>query len=257
MPRGIKNLAERLANTRAKPPAEQEDAVAEFPCLPDAERLAQAAPEWRIDDHYVDYPAALAAMEERAAAIRDGRAPELLWLLEHPPLYTAGTSARAEDLLTARFPVYEAGRGGQYTYHGPGQRVVYLQLDLKARRPDLRLYVQCLEEWIIRTLARFQVKGERREGRVGIWVPRAGGREDKIAAIGVRVRRWVTLHGISINLDPDLSHFEGIVPCGIREHGVTSLVDLGLPVTLADLDLALRETFDDIFGPDGPMGLAG
>jgi|SRR5690625_602464 len=193
-------------------------------------------------------------MEERAAAIREGRAPELLWLLEHPPLYTAGTSARAEDLLSRRFPVYDAGRGGQYTYHGPGQRVVYLQLDLKRRQPDLRLYVQCLEEWVIRTLARFQVKGERREGRVGIWVVRPGGREDKIAAVGVRVRRWVTLHGISINLDPDLSHFEGIVPCGIREHGVTSLFDLGLPITLPDLDLALRETFDEIFGAGGPMG---
>lgn len=215
-----------------------------------------AAPEWRIEDRPVDYPDALAAMDERAAAIREGRAPELLWLLEHPPLYTAGTSARREDLLTHRFPVYEAGRGGQYTYHGPGQRVVYLQLDLKARQPDLRLYVRCLEEWIIQTLARFQVKGERREGRVGIWVPREGGREDKIAAIGVRVRRWVTLHGISINLDPDLSHFDGIVPCGIREHGVTSLVDLGLPVTLQDLDIALRDTFENIFGPGRPMGPA-
>lgn len=193
-------------------------------------------------------------MEARAAAIRAGTAPELVWLLEHPPLYTAGTSARAEDLLDARFPVYDAGRGGQYTYHGPGQRVAYLQLDLKARRPDLRLYVHCLEEWVIRSLARFQVKGERREGRVGIWVARGGGREDKIAAIGVRVRRWVTLHGIAINVEPDLSHFQGIVPCGIREHGVTSLVDLGLPVTLGDLDQALAETFEEIFGPDGPMG---
>ena len=222
--------------------------------LPELEGPAPLAPEWRIDDLPVDFPVALAAMEERAAAIREGRAPELLWLLEHPPLYTAGTSARAEDLLSRRFPVYDAGRGGQYTYHGPGQRVVYLQLDLKRRQPDLRLYVQCLEEWVIRTLARFQVKGERREGRVGIWVVRPGGREDKIAAVGVRVRRWVTLHGISINLDPDLSHFEGIVPCGIREHGVTSLFDLGLPITLPDLDLALRETFDEIFGPGGPMG---
>lgn len=193
-------------------------------------------------------------MEARAAAIRAGTAPELVWLLEHPPLYTAGTSARAEDLLDARFPVYDAGRGGQYTYHGPGQRVAYLQLDLKARRPDLRLYVHCLEEWVIRSLARFQVKGERREGRVGIWVARGGGREDKIAAIGVRVRRWVTLHGIAINVEPDLSHFQGIVPCGIREHGVTSLVDLGLPVTLGDLDQALADTFEEIFGPDGPMG---
>lgn len=214
------------------------------------------APEWRIEDRLIDYPEALATMEERAAAIRAGQAPELVWLLEHPPLYTAGTSARPADLLDARFPVFAAGRGGQYTYHGPGQRVVYLQLDLKARKPDLRLYVRCLEDWVIRALARFQVRGERREGRVGIWVVREGGREDKIAAIGVRVRRWVTLHGISINLEPDLSHFAGIVPCGIREHGVTSLVDLGLPVTLADLDVALRETFEEVFGPGGPMGPA-
>ncbi|WP_437124262.1 lipoyl(octanoyl) transferase LipB [Aquibaculum arenosum] len=211
-------------------------------------------PEWRHEQRPLLYPEALQAMEARAAAIRAGTAPELVWLLEHPPLYTAGTSARAEDLLDARFPVYDTGRGGQYTYHGPGQRVAYLQLDLKARRPDLRLYVHCLEEWVIRSLARFQVKGERREGRVGIWVARGGGREDKIAAIGVRVRRWVTLHGIAINVEPDLSHFQGIVPCGIREHGVTSLVDLGLPVTLGDLDQALADTFEEIFGPDGPMG---
>ena len=214
------------------------------------------APEWRIEDRLFDTPEPLATMEERAAAIRAGQAPELVGLLEHPPLYTAGTSARPADLLDARFPVFAAGRGGQYTYHGPGQRVVYLQLDLKARKPDLRLYVRCLEDWVIRALARFQVRGERREGRVGIWVVREGGREDKIAAIGVRVRRWVTLHGISINLEPDLSHFAGIVPCGIREHGVTSLVDLGLPVTLADLDVALRETFEEVFGPGGPMGPA-
>jgi len=211
-------------------------------------------PEWRVAPTPVGYPEALAAMEARAAAIREGSAPELVWLLEHPPLYTAGTSARAEDLLDPRFPVYEAGRGGQYTYHGPGQRVAYLQLDLKARKPDLRAYVHALEEWVIRALARFQVTGERRDGRVGIWVARGGGREDKIAAIGVRVRRWVTLHGMAINVEPDLSHFGGIVPCGIRGHGVTSLVDLGLPVTTADLDVALRESFAEVFGPDAEMG---
>lgn len=204
--------------------------------------------EWRVSAAPVDYPVALAEMEARTAAIREEGAPERVWLLEHPPLYTAGTSARPADLLDARFPVYDAGRGGQYTYHGPGQRVAYVQLDLKARRPDLRLYVQGLEEWVIRALARFQVKGERRAGRVGIWVARGGGREDKIAAIGVRVRRWVSLHGVAINVEPDLSHFAGIVPCGIREHGVTSLVDLGLPVTMADLDVALRESFDEVFG---------
>jgi len=235
-------------------PAEHEDALAGSPDLPAPLMDEQLAPEWRIDERPIDYPVALAAMEERAAAIRAGQAPELVWLLEHPPLYTAGTSARPADLLAPRFPVYDSGRGGEYTYHGPGQRVVYLQLDLKARKPDLRLYVRCLEDWIIRALARFQVKGERRQGRVGIWVARGGGREDKIAAIGVRVRRWVTLHGLAINLEPDLSHFEGIVPCGIREHGVTSLVELGLPVTLPDLDLALRETFEEVFGPDGACG---
>jgi len=217
------------------------------------EAACRRAPEWRIDRHRVAYPAALAAMEERAAAIRRDEAPELIWLLEHPPLYTAGTSARPADLLTQRFPVYEAGRGGEYTYHGPGQRVVYVQLDLKARRPDLRLYIHCLEEWIIRTLARFGIQGERREGRIGIWIVRANGREDKIAAVGVRIRRWVTLHGIAINLDPDLSHFGGIVPCGIREHGVTSLQDLGRHASLMELDQALADTFAEVFGPDGAM----
>ena len=195
------------------------------------------------------YPEAVATMEARAAAIRDDGARELVWLLEHPPLYTAGTSARAADLLEPeRFPVYRTGRGGQYTYHGPGQRVAYVMLDLKRRGPDLRCYVHNLEDWVIRSLARFNVTGERREGRVGIWVAR-GGSEAKIAAIGVRVRRWVTYHGIAINVDPDLSHFDGIVPCGIAEHGVTSLTDLGLPVTMADLDVALRETFAEVFGP--------
>lgn len=205
--------------------------------------------EWRRDEAPMPYPEAVATMEARAAAIRDDGARELVWLLEHPPLYTAGTSARAADLLEPeRFPVYRTGRGGQYTYHGPGQRVAYVMLDLKRRGPDLRCYVHNLEDWVIRSLARFNVTGERREGRVGIWVAR-GGSEAKIAAIGVRVRRWVTYHGIAINVDPDLSHFDGIVPCGIAEHGVTSLTDLGLPVTMADLDVALRETFAEVFGP--------
>jgi len=209
--------------------------------------------EWLIEDRPVDYPAAVAFMERRAAEIRAGSAPETVWLLEHPPLYTAGTSARAEDLLDAqRFPVYRTGRGGQYTYHGPGQRVAYVMLDLKARGGDIRAYVHDLESWLIETLARFNVVGERRPGRVGIWVARgsagtAEAREDKIAAIGVRVRRWVSYHGVALNVDPDLAHFSGIVPCGVREHGVTSLVDLGRPVTLADADVALRETFGAIF----------
>jgi len=216
------------------------------------------SPEWRISDGAVPYDEALAAMEARVADIRAGRASELVWLLEHPPLYTAGTSSKANDLLQpARFPVHIAGRGGQYTYHGPGQRVAYVMLDLRARRQDVRRYVSDLEDWTIRTLARFNVRAERRQGRVGVWVTRPdkpalpGGspREDKIAAIGVRIRHWVSFHGISINVEPDLSHYAGIVPCGIAEHGVTSLVDLGLPVTLADLDAALAETFDEVFGP--------
>ncbi|MDX1539966.1 MAG: lipoyl(octanoyl) transferase LipB [Geminicoccaceae bacterium] len=213
------------------------------------ERPSAAAPavEWRIEDRLVDYPDALRLMEERVEAIRADRAGELVWLLEHPPLYTAGTSARADDLLSPRFPVFEAGRGGQYTYHGPGQRVVYLMLDLKRRRPDVRAYVWSLEEWIIRSLARFNIRGERRSGRIGIWVVRPDGIEAKIAAIGVRVRRWVTYHGIAINLDPDLEHFTGIVPCGIAGFGVTSFADLGQTATLADLDLALASTFDEVF----------
>jgi lipoyl(octanoyl) transferase len=174
----------------------------------------------------------------------------LVWLLEHPPIYTAGTSANDADLIDARFPVYRTGRGGQFTYHGPGQRVGYVMLNLKNRKPDVRGFVHDLEQWLIETLAEFNVKGERREGRVGIWVARGGGREDKIAAIGVRVRRWVTFHGISVNVEPDLEHFSGIVPCGISGagYGVTSLVDLGLPVTMTDLDLALKETFPEVFG---------
>jgi lipoyl(octanoyl) transferase len=218
--------------------------------IPDAFPIDRATTrlDWRVDDAPVVYPDAVAFMERRVAEIRAGTAPDSVWLLEHPPLYTAGTSARDADLIQPdRFPVYRSGRGGQYTYHGPGQRVGYVMLDLKNRNGDLRRYVRDLEEWIIRTLANFNVKGERREGRVGIWVDRGRGREDKIAAIGVRVRQWVSFHGISINLDPDLSHFEGIVPCGIAEHGVTSLADLGLPVTMADLDVALRITFDEVF----------
>jgi lipoyl(octanoyl) transferase len=186
-------------------------------------------------------------MEARAAAIAQGRASELVWLVEHPPIYTAGTSARDADLLDARFPVFKTGRGGQFTYHGPGQRVGYVMLDLKQRKADVRAFVHDLEDWLIGTLAQFNVRGERREGRVGIWVMR-GNREDKIAAIGVRVRRWVTFHGVSLNVDPDLSHFSGIVPCGVREHGVTSLHDLGLTVAMADVDIALKRSFKKVFG---------
>lgn len=216
-------------------------------------RLLGEPVEWRISDRPVAYPEALAVMEERAAAIAEGKAPELVWLLEHPPLYTSGTSARPGDLLEQRFPVYASGRGGQFTYHGPGQRVVYPMLDLKRRRPDVRGYVAALEELIIRTLAAFNVRGERREDRVGVWVARPDkgpGFEDKIAAIGVRLRRWVAFHGIAINVEPDLGHFAGIVPCGVVDprYGVTSLVDLGLPVTLPDVDVALRQTFEEIFG---------
>ena len=205
--------------------------------------------EWRVEDTPIAYPDAVAAMEDRVAAIRAGHAAEMVWLLEHPPLYTAGTSARPEDLLDdGRFPVYRTGRGGQFTYHGPGQRVGYVMLDLKRRGGDVRGFVHGLEEWLIRTLAHFNVTGARREGRVGIWVERGGGREDKIAAIGVRVRRWVTYHGVSLNVEPELEHFSGIVPCGIHEHGVTSLADLGLPVSMADADVALRAAFEEVFG---------
>jgi lipoyl(octanoyl) transferase len=209
---------------------------------------AADAIEWRISDRQVGYPEALALMEERVAAIRAEGAPELIWLLEHPPLYTAGTSARSTDLLTpARFPVFTAGRGGQYTYHGPGQRVAYVMLDLQRRGPDLRAYIWRLEEWLIRTLAQFGVRGERRAGRVGIWVVKPDGTEAKIAAIGVRIRRWVSYHGVAINLDPDLEHFAGIVPCGIREFGVTSLADLGRRAGMTELDDALRITFEAVF----------
>jgi len=215
--------------------------------------------EWRISDGLTDYAFAVAEMEARASAIAEGRANELVWLLEHPPLYTSGTSARPQDLLDARFPVHATGRGGQYTYHGPGQRVAYVMLDLNRRSRDVRAYVCALEKWIIAALERFNVKGEIREGRVGVWVRRpekAAGAlgeiaEDKIAAIGVRMRRWVSFHGVALNVEPDLSHFSGIVPCGIAQThlGVTSLVDLGLPVTFADVDGVLRQTFERFFGP--------
>jgi lipoyl(octanoyl) transferase len=192
-------------------------------------------------------------MEQRVAAIRAGTAPELVWLLEHPPLYTAGTSANPADLLDPdRFPVFPSGRGGQFTYHGPGQRVVYVMLDLSRRGPDLRRFVVALEEWLIRTLARFAVKGEVREGRVGVWVDRGAGREEKIAAIGIRVRHWVTFHGVALNVDPDLDHFRGIVPCGLAGHGVTSLWDLGLTPTMEEVDSALIASFAEIFTPPPP-----
>ncbi|MDQ0441240.1 lipoyl(octanoyl) transferase [Methylobacterium persicinum] len=200
----------------------------------------------------VGYDEAVAWMEARAAAIAAGREAECVWLLEHPPLYTAGTSARPEDLVgPGRFPVHPSGRGGQYTYHGPGQRVAYVMLDLTRRRPDLRAYVASLEAWLIATLEAFNVRAERREDRVGVWVrrPEKGeGVEDKIAAIGIRVRRWVSFHGVSLNVEPDLGHFAGIVPCGVREHGVTSLMDLGLPVSMAEVDMQLRAAFEAVFG---------
>jgi lipoyl(octanoyl) transferase len=214
--------------------------------------LVLSPPDWKVRDGLLPYPEAVAFMEERAEAIATGRAAEMVWLVEHPPIYTAGTSAKDADLLDARFPVFKTGRGGQFTYHGPGQRVGYVMLDLKRRAhkkmgPDVRGYVHDLEEWLIRALAKFNVKGERREGRVGIWV-RRGSREDKIAALGVRVRRWVTFHGVSFNVDPNLADFTGIVPCGISQHGVTSLHDLGIPVTMADVDVALKAAFEEVFG---------
>ena len=213
--------------------------------------------EWKISDGLIPYPQAVAEMQTRAAAISAGVAKEQIWLLEHPPLYTAGTSAKPGDLVDPnRLPVFPTQRGGQYTYHGPGQQVVYVMLNVGARGRDVRKFVNQLEEWVIATLAEFNVIGERRRGRVGIWVvrhdkpPNAEGtpREDKIAAIGVRLRKWVSFHGLSINVDPDLSHYDGIIPCGVGEHGVTSLVDLGLPVSLADVDAALKMTFTKGFG---------
>ncbi len=223
--------------------------------------------EWRHDDRPVDYPAAVSAMETRVDAILAGAAPELIWLLEHPPLYTGGTSARPQDLRQpARFPVFASGRGGQYTYHGPGQRIGYAMLDLRRRGRDVRCFVRDLEEWIMRTLARFNICGERRPGRVGVWVARPDkgpGCEDKIAAIGVRVRRWISFHGIAINLDPELEHFSGIVPCGVDpaaepQFGVTSLRDLGILATMPELDMALAGAFGEVFGEVfGPTRAAG
>ncbi|CAN7338639.1 lipoyl(octanoyl) transferase LipB [Neorhizobium sp. LjRoot104] len=212
---------------------------------------------WRISDGLVPYEEAVAEMEREVVAIADGRADELVWLLEHPPLYTAGTSADTADLIEPdRFPVFSTGRGGEYTYHGPGQRVAYVMLDLKRRRQDVRAYVAALEELVIRTLGMMNVRGERREDRVGVWVrrpekpllPDGSMAEDKVAALGIRLRRWVSFHGLSLNVDPDLTHFTGIVPCGISAYGVTSLVDLGLPVMMADVDMRLREAFEEIFG---------
>ncbi|MFA6966795.1 lipoyl(octanoyl) transferase LipB [Bosea sp. (in: a-proteobacteria)] len=214
--------------------------------------------EWVVAEDLVGYDDAVAEMEMRAGLIADGLARERVWLVEHPPLYTAGTSARDEDLIAPeRFPVHRSGRGGQFTYHGPGQRVAYVMLDLKRREPDLRRFVAALESWLIATLDGFNVRGERREDRVGVWVrrpekaagPSGAFAEDKIAAIGIRVRRWVSFHGISLNVEPDLSHFDGIVPCGVSEHGVTSLVDLGLPLTMGEVDAELRAQFERIFGP--------
>jgi lipoyl(octanoyl) transferase len=220
---------------------------------------AQPAVEWAVSDDPVDYLFALDVMSRRVAAIRDGRANELIWLLEHPPLYTAGTGAKDADLLdSGRFPLHRTGRGGQFTYHGPGQRVVYVMLDLKQRGMDVRDFVTRLESWVIGALAQFNVTGETRRGRVGVWVRRptkSGMVEEKIAAIGLRVSRWVSSHGISLNVDPHLSHYDGIVPCGIRDMGVTSLADLGLPVTLHDVDVALRMSFQQSFGSAKPIEL--
>ena len=205
-------------------------------------------PEWKIDDTIQAYPAAVKTMEARVAAIRAETARELIWLTEHAPLYTAGSSADPAELLEPeKFPVFPTGRGGRHTYHGPGQRIAYVLLDLKSRKPDVRGFVHALEEWGILTLAQFSIRGERREGRIGIWVNMGGGREAKIGAVGVRVRRWVTLHGMSLNIDPDLDHYSGIVPCGISDFGVTSLADLGQFPTMPEVDMALRETFSKAF----------
>ncbi|UXN04750.1 lipoyl(octanoyl) transferase LipB [Bartonella sp. HY406] len=220
-------------------------------------QIDNAPVEWRIESGLTDYQFALDFMQKRAEAIRSDNARELIWLVEHPPLYTAGTSANINDLIAPdRFPVYDAGRGGEYTYHGPGQRIVYIMLDLKKRREDIRAFVAAIEQWIIDTLAEFNIKGERREDRVGVWVVRperpstiiGQPAEDKIAAIGIRLKKWVSFHGLAINVEPDLTHYSGIVPCGIANHGVTSLVDLGLPVTMDDVDNALAKTFAEIFG---------
>ncbi|MCD2175267.1 lipoyl(octanoyl) transferase LipB [Rhizobium sp. C4] len=221
---------------------------------------------WWISDGLIPYEEAVAEMERQVGLIADGQADELVWLLEHPPLYTAGTSADAKDLVQPdRFPVFATGRGGEYTYHGPGQRVAYVMLDLKRRRQDVRAYVAALEEVIIRTLDSMNVRGERREDRVGVWVrrpekpvlPDGSMSEDKIAALGIRLRKWVSFHGLSLNVDPDLDHFGGIVPCGISAYGVTSLVDLGLPVMMADVDIRLREAFEEVFGPTVSVASSG
>lgn len=246
------SIMKENAPVKNRPATNRNDLVASF-------RSEDGSPpvEWLVADGLISYPDAEAFMEARVAAIRDGTANELVWLVEHPPLYTAGTSAQPQDLLSPdRFPVYKTGRGGEFTYHGPGQRVAYVMLDLKHRREDIRAFVAALEQWIIGTLGAFNIKGERREDRVGVWVARpdkarlsdGSMAEDKIAAIGIRLRRWVSFHGISINVEPELENFSGIVPCGIAEHGVTSLVDLGLPVSMHDLDLALKQNFYDIFG---------
>ena len=204
--------------------------------------------EWRISEIPVEYEAAVDEMERRVAAIRAGLAPELVWLLEHPPLYTAGTSAREEDLLEPHLlPVHRTGRGGRYTYHGPAQRIAYVMLDLTRRDRDVRCHVHRLEEWMIRTLVHFGIQGERRDGRVGIWVVRPGGADEKIAAIGVRVRRWVTYHGVALNVDPELDHYRGIIPCGIAEHGVASLARLGVGASMEEVDRTLQATFSGIF----------
>lgn len=206
--------------------------------------------EWKISAPLVPYPKALHFMEKRVEDIQNHHAAELIWLLEHPPLYTAGTSAKESDLITQRFPVYDAGRGGQYTYHGPGQRVAYVMLDLRCRGQDVRAYVHNLESWVILALQKLGINAVRREGRVGLWVPRKNGlADDKIAAIGVRIRKWITFHGVSINVNPDLSHYTGIIPCGIKEHGVTSLEALGCAASLHDLDLALQEAWGTVFPP--------
>jgi lipoyl(octanoyl) transferase len=218
-----------------------------------------AAADWAVSARPVGYADAIAAMDARAAAIARGAAPELVWLLEHPPLYTSGTSAQPDDLIEARFPVFASGRGGQFTYHGPGQRVAYAMLDLGRRTPDVRRYVASLEDWIIRTLAAFGIAGERRTDRIGVWVRRpdkGDGHEDKIAAIGIRLRRWISLHGIALNVEPDLAHFAGIVPCGVVDprFGVTSLADLGRRVGMAEVDRVLRREFELLFGPTAEAG---
>ena len=211
-------------------------------------RNPPTSPDWAVSAAPVDYPVAVAAMEARVAAIRAGRAPEQVWLLEHPPIYTAGTSASPAELRDAgAFPIYATGRGGRYTYHGPGQRIAYVMLDLRRRGRDVRAFVRALEQWVIAALARFGVVGERRPGRVGIWIDLGGGREAKIAAVGVRVRHWITFHGVSINVAPDLGHYAGIVPCGVAAHGVTSLADLGVAASMEELDGALEATFEPVF----------